>query len=50
MASKKSKNDTLPLNPEKIIDIDVSREMRGSFWNTPIQLFIHVLFQMQEMV
>jgi DNA gyrase subunit A len=31
MASKKSKNETLPLNPEKIIDIDVSREMRGSF-------------------
>ena len=31
MASKKSKDVTLPLNPEKIIDIDVSREMRGSF-------------------
>jgi len=31
MASKKSKDATLPLTPEKIIDIDVSREMRGSF-------------------
>ena len=31
MASRKPKNPTLPLLPEKIIDIDVSREMRGSF-------------------
>ena len=31
MASKKSKPVALPLNPERIIDIDVSTEMRGSF-------------------
>ena len=31
MASKKNKPVALPLNPEKIIDIDVSAEMRGSF-------------------
>ena len=31
MASKKSKPVALPLNPERIIDIDVSAEMRGSF-------------------
>ena len=31
MASKINKPVALPLNPEKIIDIDVSAEMRGSF-------------------
>jgi len=31
VASKKSKPVALPLNPERIIDIDVSTEMRGSF-------------------
>ena len=31
MASKKNSPVALPLNPEKIIDIDVSAEMRGSF-------------------
>jgi DNA gyrase subunit A len=31
VASKKSKPVALPLNPERIIDIDVSAEMRGSF-------------------
>jgi DNA gyrase subunit A len=31
VASSKNKATPLPLNPEKIIDIDVSTEMRGSF-------------------
>jgi len=31
VASKKNSPVALPLNPEKIIDIDVSAEMRGSF-------------------
>jgi len=31
VASRKSDTPTLPLHPERIIDIDVSTEMRGSF-------------------